>query len=654
MTNKKSRFTRSTSKRSFPKKTDVQQSTQGGIPDRLPAQSGASGSTTRQRAKPSKTVSGKSPFRKKPHAGPSAQAGVRRHGPRRPQMNQRGKQLPIPPLKEGDIRIIPLGGVEEIGRNMTLVEYKDDIIVIDAGIEFADEDTPGIDWIIPNVTYLEERKKKIRALVITHGHLDHIGAIPYVIEKLGNPPIYTLEFAAMLIKKRHSEFPHLPELNIKIIEGNETITISKDLKVRFFGVTHAIPDSSGVIIETPYGDIVNTGDIRVENIDGIPIKEELEKWKEFNNRTLLLFTMDSTGIERPGWSVSEPSIRKTIEKIIKGVTGRVIIATFASQLERVIDFINMAKAFNKKVIIEGRSMKTNVDIVKQLGLVDTSHLIPIQEAENYPPNKILMIVTGGQGEEFSALMRMSNKTHRQIRLNKTDTVILSSSIIPGNEGSISKLKDNLYRHDAKIFTYLDSNVHAGGHGPHDDLEWIHKQIKYKFFMPVHGHHYMLKMHAEMARSLGTPRENILVPDNGSIVEIRNKGKEFVMLKERAPANMMMVDGFEIGGTQEVVIRDRKMLAQDGIFVLIATINTKTGKLNKSPDIIARGFVYVRESQELLQQSRNIIKKTVEDGTAGMNPINFDYIKRNLVDNISRFLYQKTAKRPLVIPVIISV
>ena len=299
-------------------------------------------------------------------------------------------------------------------------------------------------------------------------------------------------------------------------------------------------------------------------------------------------------------------------------------------------------------------MKTNVDIVKQLGLVDTGHLIPIQEAENYPPNKILMIVTGGQGEEFSALMRMSNKTHRQIRLNKTDTVILSSSIIPGNEGSISKLKDNLYRHDAKIFTYLDSNVHAGGHGPHDDLEWIHKQVNYKFFMPVHGHHYMLKMHAEMAHSLGTPRENILVADNGSIIEIRDKGKKFVMLKEKAPSAFAMVDGFSIGNTQNVVIRDRQMLAQDGIFVLIVAINSQTGKLRKSPDIIARGFVYVRESQELLQQSRAIIKDTVEKATAGMNPINFDYIKGLLTDNVSRFLFQQTAKRPLVIPVLISV
>jgi ribonuclease J len=280
--------------------------------------------------------------------------------------------------------------------------------------------------------------------------------------------------------------------------------------------------------------------------------------------------------------------------------------------------------------------------------------VPLEEVEKYPPHKIMMLATGAQGEEFAALMRISNKSHKYIRLNKTDTIILSSSVIPGNERSVQTLKDNLFRHDARIITYLDSDVHASGHGKRGELEWIHKQVPYKFFMPVHGHHFMLKMHAELAASLGTPRENIVVPDNGSVIELYDEGQKIRVLKEKAPSSPMMVDGFSVGNIQEVVIRDRQMLAQDGMFVIIATVNSSNGKLRKSPDIISRGFVYLRESQELLREARFIIKKTIEDSTAGMNPINFDFVKANVTDELSKFLFQQTAKRPIVIPVILGV
>lgn len=298
-------------------------------------------------------------------------------------------------------------------------------------------------------------------------------------------------------------------------------------------------------------------------------------------------------------------------------------------------------------------MKTNVDIIKHLDLVELDHIVPVEDIDKYPPNKIIVITTGAQGEEFAALMRMSNKSHKQIKLNKTDTIIFSSSVIPGNEKAITKLKDNLYRHDPRIITYHDSDVHASGHGKRGELEWIHKQIPYKYFMPVHGHHYMLKMHAELAHNLGTPKENIVVPDNGSIIEITPGGEKISILKEKAPSEDMMVEGFNIGDMQEVVIRDRKLLAEDGMFVIIATLNAKTGKLRKSPDIISRGFVYLRESQDLLQQARMIIKKTVETSTEGMNPINFEFVKTNVTDAVSRFLFQKTAKKPIVIPVILG-
>jgi ribonuclease J len=560
----------------------------------------------------------------------------------------------IPPIGDA-IRIIPLGGVEEIGKNMTAIQFKDDIIVVDVGIQFSTEDTPGIDYILPNTKYLEDNKDKIRAVVITHGHLDHIGGLPYIMDRIGNPPIYTREFAALLIKKRFTEFPNLPELNLKIVEKDDgSLPIGKHLKVKFFGLTHSIPDSTGVIIETPYGDIVNTGDVRVDNTDGVPNEREVEQYKIFKNRKILLLAMDSTGIDKPGWAMSETHILTNIDKIVAQVPGRIIIATFASQVERIIEFLNIAKKYGKKVVIEGRSMKVNVEIIKHLKLADTKHIVPLEEVEKHPPHKIMMLATGAQGEEFAALMRMSNKSHKFIRLNKTDTIILSSSVIPGNERSVTMLKDNLFRHDCRIITYLDSDVHTSGHGKRGELEWIHKQIPYKFFMPVHGHHFMLKMHAELAIGLGAKRENVIVPDNGSVIEIFDEGRQVRVLKEKAPSSAMMVDGFSVGNIQEVVIRDRQMLAQDGMFVIIATVNSTNGKLRKSPDIISRGFVYLRESQDLLRQARFIIKKTIEDSTAGMNPINFDYVKTNVTDELSKFLFQETAKRPIVIPVILGI
>ena len=560
----------------------------------------------------------------------------------------------IPSLGENTIRIIPLGGVEEIGKNMTAVEYKDDIIVIDAGIQFKTEETPGIDYMLPNTKYLETRKNKVKALVITHGHLDHIGAIPFIMESLGNPPIYTREFGALLIKKRMAEFPHLPELNLKVVDKNtDFLPITPNIKIKFFGTTHSIPDSTGVVIETPLGDIVATGDVRVDNTDGVVEEKEFEQYKFFKNRKVLLLMMDSTGVEKPGWTISEKVVIKNIENYVKDASGRVIIATFASQVERVINFIKMADKYNRKIVLEGRSMKNIVEIIKFLNLTETKHIINVEDIQNYPPNKIMMLATGAQGEEFAALMRMSNNSHKYIKLNNSDLIILSSSVIPGNERSVTALKDNLYRHDSRIITYIDSDVHAGGHGKRSELEWIHRQIPYKFFMPVHGNHFMLKIHAELSRSIGTPKENIIVPDNGSIVEITDNGTKIKVLKEKAPSGIVMVDGFSIGDVQEVVIRDRQLLAQDGMFVIIASIDTSTGKLRKSPDIISRGFVYLRESQDLLKNTRFIIKKTVEEGAVG-NPINFDLIKEQIVDNVSRYLFQQTAKKPMVIPVVIGV
>lgn len=569
---------------------------------------------------------------------------------------KRGAEV-IPPLAPGNIRIIPLGGVEEIGRNMTVIEYKDDIVVIDAGFQFQEDETPGIDYILPNTKYLEERKDKIRAVIITHGHLDHIGAIPYIMGRIGNPPIYTRNLTAIMIQKRQTEFPHLPPLNIKIVEKEERIKVG-NLPIRFFGVTHTIPDSMGIIIDTPHGWIVNPGDYKLDHINGVPTDEEEEQYKVFDNANVLLLMTDSTNIENPGFSTPESVVHKNLDEIIRNIKGRLIIGTFASQLQRMIAIVQICEQHGKKIAVEGRSMKANIEIATAAGMlkVKKDTIIQAQEIDNYPPDRIVILATGAQGEEFAALMRMSNKSHKFLRITKRDTVLLSSSVIPGNEKTVQKLKDNLARQGAKIIHYRTSDVfiHSTGHGNRGEIEWLHKKIKPKFFIPIHGTHYMLRLHAELAESLGMPENHIIVPDDGSIVELQDEAKKIVMLKEKAAEGLVMVDGFAVGNMQEVVIRDRQMLAQDGMFVIVASINTSTGKLKKSPDIISRGFVYLRESQDLLQQTRYIIKKTIEDEVQGMHPINFDYIKDRVTDTVSKYLFQQTAKRPIVIPVLLGI
>lgn len=594
----------------------------------------------------------------------SSSHGARRSAyPKRPFSSRapalRGKKADdvIPPAGDS-IRIIPLGGVEEIGKNMSLIEYKDDIIVVDMGFQFKDDDTPGVDYILPNTKYLEDRKDKIRAVFITHGHLDHIGGIPYIMDRIGNPPLYTRALTSVMIKKRQEEFPHYPTLDIKVVEKEDTISFNS-LKVRFFNVTHTIPDSMGIIVDTPFGSLVNPGDIKLDHVDGVPTEAEEKEFGRFKNEKVLMLMMDSTNVDNPGFSTPERVVHESLDNIIKNTKSRLIIGTFASQLERVMKIIMIAEQYGKKVVVEGRGMKNNIDIVLQMGMLQVKKdtIITGTEMDNYPPDRIIVLATGAQGDEFAALMRMSNKTHKYFKITPRDTVLLSSSIIPGNEKAVQKLKDNLARQGAKIIHYRTSDVyiHSTGHGNKGELEWIHKKVGAKYFMPIHGNHYMLRVHEDLAiSSVGMPKENIIVPDNGAIIEIQDGGTKFVRLKEQAPGSVMIVDGFSIGDVQEMVIRDRKMLAQDGIFLIVVSINTKTGKLKKSPDIISRGFVYLRESQDLLNQARLIIKKTVEDTTHGMNPINFDYVKSVLSDDIGRFLFQKTAKKPIVIPVVLGV
>lgn len=570
---------------------------------------------------------------------------------------QKKKTNLIAPPAAGVIRIIPLGGVEEIGKNMTAIEIGDDIIVIDAGMQFKTEDTPGIDYIIPNTTYLEERKDKIRAMFITHGHLDHIGGVPLVMNRIGNPPLYSRNLSILMIKKRQEEFSHLPALNTNVVE-KDSVIYAGNIRVRFFGVTHTVPDSMGIIIETPYGIITTPGDYKLDQIDGVVSDEEEKEYSIFDKEKVLLLLTDSTNIENEGFSLPESKVHEGLAKLITKSTGRIIIAAFASHITRLVKIVEVAESLGKKIILDGRSLKTNMEVCEQAGLFTPKKgtIIPLEDLDKYAPNKVVILMTGAQGEEFAALGRAANKTHKKFTIKPGDTIILSASIVPGNEISVQHLKDNLTRQGVKIISYRTSEeyIHATGHGNQEDIKWLHRKTHPKFFIPIHGWHSMLVKHKEIAMSLGMSEENIVVPDNGSLIEIIDNGNKIVVRKEKAPSSPMMVDGFSIGDEQDVVIRDRVMLAQDGMFVLIATIDSSTGKLRKSPDIISRGFIYLKENQELLHQVRIIIKKTIEDGAVGMNPINFDSIKTNLGDNISKFLFQKTAKRPLVIPVLLSI
>jgi len=554
------------------------------------------------------------------------------------------------------VRIVPLGGSEEVGRNMTAVEVgaTGDILVFDAGFQFVSEDAqPGVDYILPNTKYLEKNAERVKGVIITHGHLDHIGGIPFTLPRFGTPPIYTQKLTSIMIARRQEEYPDVPKPEMIVVEAGQSMTIGST-KVKFFPVTHSIPDSMGVSVETPQGNVVITGDLKLDHDDGVPSEKEQKTWGTIGKDKNIFFIADSTNAEKDGFSIPEKRVIQTLEDIIKTVSGRLIIGTFASQFERMVHIIEVAEKLGKKVVTEGRSIKTNLEIAEKTGLLQIKKetLIPAQDIGNYPPDKIVVLSTGAQGEEFAALMRIATRQHKYITLNDRDTIVLSSSVIPGNEISVQKLKDNLYRHNVTLIHYRSSDVHSTGHGNTGELVWINQQVHPNFFMPSYGYRSMTTCHAKAVEQSGFPRENIVIPDNGIVIDVED-GSKMTVHKQKVPSAPMVVDGFSIGDIQEVVIRDRQSLAKDGMFVIIASVNLKTGKLRKSPDIISRGFVYLRESQSLLNEGRVLIKKTIEDSTRGMNPIDLDYVKNNLTDTMAGFLFQRTNKAPMVIPVLIG-
>jgi len=554
--------------------------------------------------------------------------------------------------KPGLIKIIPLGGLEEIGRNMTLFEYQNQILIIDLGLQFPGEDMPGIDFIIPNIEYLTNHpEKKILGVIITHGHYDHIGAIPYLIEKLNYPVIYTAPLTKGIVLKRQEDFPNLKKLNIQEISPGKKINLGP-FKITPFHVNHNIPDTLGLAINSPAGLIMYATDFK---FDLQPIADKpanLSHIIDLASQGTTLLLSDSTGAESPGHSISEKTIMDNLDPIFRHAEGRIILSTFASLISRVQQAIWLSEKYNRKVIIEGYAMKTNVAIAEKLKYLSIKKgtIIKWQEASRIDPKKLTVLCTGAQGESEAVLMRIVNRGHKYLRIQKKDTVIFSSSVVPGNELAVQNVKDNLAKQGAKVYHYKMLDIHASGHGHQEDLKTMINLVKPKFFMPIHGHYSMLKIHGELAESVNIPQKNIVIATNGQIIEL---SKDKIIATEKfVPTNYIMVDGLGVGDVKEVVLRARQTLAKDGIFIIVTLVDKKTGLLHNDPEVISQGFVYMKESKELINQTKKLIREIVNYSTSN-NTFNEEYIRNNLRNKIGLFLFKKTQRRPMILPIVIE-
>jgi ribonuclease J len=592
--------------------------------------------------------------------------GLRTGRSKPPRYKDRRRDLPRPrrlapvtrPEKESEesarrdtLKIIPLGGLGEIGRNMSVLEYKNDIIVIDVGLGFPEDDMPGIDYTLPNAGYLDGKQDKIRGIILTHGHMDHIGGLPYLIQRLGNPTVYASDLTRGLVIKRHQEFRSLPELDINLVHTGEKIHLG-NFEIEFFHVNHNIPDDTALIIKTPAGRVVHTADFK---FDPRPLNEkpaDLEFIKSIGDRGVAVLMSDSTGAEKDGESISESVIQENLETIFKEATGMIIAGTFSSLINRIQQLIALSEKYGRKVIFDGFSLKSNVEIAKELNQIKIKKgtQIPVDQIDRYPRSKITVICTGAQGEGQAVLMRVASGEHRFLQIKKDDSVIFSSSVIPGNERTVQRLKDLFYRLGARVYHYGMMDIHASGHAYKEDLRRMVRLVRPKFLMPIHGHYSMMVNLGYIAQEEGIPEENIIIADNGSIIHIAPD--EWWFDKKTAPADSVMVDGLGIGDIGNVVLRDRQVLAEDGMFVIVTLIDSKTGRVRGSPDIISRGFVYLKENKELLAQVRKKIKFIVERKTT--RPINWVDLKDLIRDEIGMFLFQKTERRPMVLPVVIEI
>ncbi len=551
------------------------------------------------------------------------------------------------------LRIIPLGGCEEVGRNMTVFEYGNDIVILDMGVQFPEEDMPGIDYIVPNTKYLEGKEKNIRAVIFSHGHLDHIGAAPILLEKLNNPMIVGRDLTLAMIKHKVEDYKKGTSKKLKTVRINsiDQVMTFGAIKISYFQVEHSIMDAVGVTVETPSGSAIHPGDWTLErDING---KSTLDYTHLRNVTKPSVLMLESLGVLHDKRGVSYQEMYDSLQDILRKAPGRVIIGTFSSQIERIKWVIEAAQKLNKKVFLGGYSMKNNIEIAKELGYikVDKGVLLDIKDVNKYDDKQIVVLCTGAQGEENAVLSRIVNGEHQTLRLIKNDTVVFSSSVIPGNERTIQRLKDNMYRQCDNVIHGQVMDVHVSGHATKTDILEVIEMVQPTYFMPVYANHFMLKETEKLARNNGFDAANIIVPDNGTVVELLAGSAK--VLDKKVPSDYVFVDGLGVSDTQHLVIRDRQLLAEEGMVVVIVTVNHRTGALVQNPDIISRGFVFLKDNKTLIEDMRRKVSEMViQSNPAAWADVNI--IKNNIRDKIGQFVYTKTEKRPMILPVVIEV
>lgn len=545
--------------------------------------------------------------------------------------------------------VIPLGGLGEIGKNMTVIQYGNDIIVIDAGLAFPDDDMFGIDLVIPDMSYLIENRDKVRAVVITHGHEDHIGGLSYLLNEV-NVPVYATKLVCGLIEGKLKE-NHITNYTLNEVHHGDEVQIGC-MKVGFIHTNHSIPDASALYFRTPVGTIVHTGDFKMDltPVDGRQM--DIHKFAELGRRGVLLLMSDSTNAERAGYTESETTVGHAFRKAFRAAKGRIILATFASNISRIQQAINTAVQFKRKVTVLGRSMVNNVQIAIELGYLDVPEgvLIEPDELNRYPDDQILILTTGSQGEPMAGLSRMASNNHRSVSIMPGDTVIISATPIPGNETGVGRTIDNLMRLGANVIAGRDKKIHVSGHASQEELKLMLELIKPKYFIPVHGEYRMLKTHGDLAVMMGVAKDHVLIGDNGQIFEFSNRSGHKT---GHVNAGRVFVDGLGVGDVGNIVIRDRQQLAMEGVVIVVMTLAKGTSHPLAGPDIVSRGFVYVRDSEELIREAHDRVAAVLERCEVG-NIREWAVIKSQVRDTLSRYLYEKTRRRPMILPIIMEV
>ncbi len=533
---------------------------------------------------------------------------------------------------------------------MMVVEYGDDIIIIDAGVMFPDDEMFGVDLVIPDTTYLNDKKHRIRGILITHGHEDHVGSIPYVLPMLGFPPVYATRLTQGLINVKLKEHKLLDKATVNVINPGDQVQLGKCV-AEFFRVNHSIPDAIGIVLHTPIGAVVHTGDYKFDftPIDGKPA--DLGTLGRIGNEGVLVMMGDSTRVESPGFTPSERVINDSLDKIFANASGRILLATFASLLSRVQQVVDTAVRYERHVALVGRSMVNNVQMAVELGYLNIPKnvLIRAEDINKFPPEQVVIICTGSQGEPTSALTRIANQDHRLIRIQPGDTVILSATPVPGNEKMVNRTINNLFRQGAEVFYQAISNVHVSGHAAQEELKLMLSLVRPHFFMPVHGEYRQLVLHAKLGNSLGIPADHIVIAEDGDIVEVT---PDSIKVRDHAACGNVFVDGLGVGDVGQIVLRDRQVLAQDGILMAVLTVDKETGQPIAGPDIVSRGFVYMRDAEELLEEARERILESF----IGLNghASDWSFVKDKIKYTLSEFLYEKTHRRPMILPVVMEV